>query len=209
MRLILIGTEYVGKTTLANALKEWGMPLGKRFHMDDGDFTIPDYHHLDEHDQKTMWNLSPILKERFQRMVIYYHLEILERYDDCILGGFHIEEKIMGPRYYHPDMPVTYHRYLEHKMPGNTILCHMTCDPNVIRDRMKRDPQPYQLAKPEEIEELQAEFLSEWQESYLRRKMTFDTNALTPETILDAFLEAVRPVLDARDLTFVDSLKKK
>ena len=80
MRLILIGTEYVGKTTLANALQEWGLKVGKRFHMDDGDFTIPDYHHLNEEDQHTMWNMSAVLKERFQRMVIYYHLEILERY---------------------------------------------------------------------------------------------------------------------------------
>ena len=62
--------------------------------MDDGDFTIPDYHHLSPEDQESMWNLSPVLKERFQRMVIFYHLDILARYDDCILGGFHIEEKI-------------------------------------------------------------------------------------------------------------------
>ena len=40
MRLILIGCEYVGKTTLANNLRDWGYPLGKRFHMDDGDFVV-------------------------------------------------------------------------------------------------------------------------------------------------------------------------
>ena len=122
MRLILIGCEYVGKTTLANSLRDWGYPLGKRFHMDDGDFTIPDYHHLSPEDQESMWNLSPVLKERFQRMVIFYHLDILARYDDCVLGGFHIEEKIYGPRYYHPESEVTYHRYLETKFPSDTIL---------------------------------------------------------------------------------------
>ena len=122
MRLILIGCEYVGKTTLANSLRDWGYPLGKRFHMDDGDFTIPDYHHLSPEDQESMWNLSSVLKERFQRMVIFYHLDILERYDDCILGGFHIEEKIYGPRYYHPESEVTYHRYIETKFPSSTIL---------------------------------------------------------------------------------------
>ena len=158
MRLILIGTEYVGKTTLANALQEWGLKVGKRFHMDDGDFTIPDYHHLNEEDQQTMWNMSAVLKERFQRMVIYYHLEILERYNDCIFGGFHIEEKIFGPRYYHPGSEVSYHRWLEHKMPDNSILVLMTCDPDVVRQRMVDDPHPYELVKSHEIEEIMDEF---------------------------------------------------
>ena len=206
MRLILIGTEYVGKTTLANALRDWGMGVGKKFHMDDGDFTIPDYHHLNQEDQLTMWNMSPVLKERFQRMVIYYHLEILERYNDCIFGGFHIEEKIFGPRYYHPGHEVTYHRWLEHKMPGNCILVHMTCDPEVIRRRMKEYPHPYQLVESNEIGDIMAEFASEYGNSYIRQKVDFDTTDLTPSTILDAFLEAVRPQLDARDLIFLDSV---
>lgn len=208
MRLILIGTEYVGKTTLANALQEWGLKVGKRFHMDDGDFTIPDYHHLNEEDQQTMWNMSPVLKERFQRMVIYYHLEILERYNDCIFGGFHIEEKIFGPRYYHPGSEVSYHRWLEHKMPDNCILVHMTCDPDVIRQRMAYDPHPYELVKSHEIEEIMEEFLYEYNNSYFRQKLEFDTTRLTPEGILEPFLEAVRPQVDARDLIFLDSLRK-
>ena len=192
MRLILIGTEYVGKTTLANALQEWGLKVGKRFHMDDGDFTILDYHHLNEEDQQTMWNMSPVLKERFQRMVIYYHLEILERYNDCIFGGFHIEEKIFGPRYYHPGSEVSYHRWLEHKMPDNCILVHMTCDPDVIRQRMVDDPHPYELVKSHEIEEIMEEFLYEYNNSYFRQKVEFDTPHLTPEGILEPFLEAWR-----------------
>ena len=208
VRLILIGTEYVGKTTLANALQEWGLKVGKRFHMDDGDFTIPDYHHLNEEDQQTMWNMSAVLKERFQRMVIYYHLEILERYNDCIFGGFHIEEKIFGPRYYHPGSEVSYHRWLEHKMPDNSILVLMTCDPDVVRQRMVDDPHPYELVKSHEIEEIMDEFLYEYNSSYFRQKVEFDTTNLTPEGILQPFLEAVRPQVDARDLIFLDSLRK-
>jgi|TARA_B100001750_G_C15495222_1_gene593690 hypothetical protein len=207
MRLILIGVEYAGKTTLANAMHDWGLSVGKKFHMDDGDFTIPDYHHLSPEDQETMWNMSPVLKERFQRMVLYYHLEILERYDDCVFGGFHIEEKIYGPRYYHPESEVTYHRWLEHKMPSNCILVNMVCEPDVIRQRMKDDPHPYQLVQPGEVEELQEEFLHEYNHSYFRRKLEFDTTGLTPETILETFLDRVRPVLTSRDLVFLDSVR--
>ena len=206
MRLILIGCEYVGKTTLANSLRDWGNPLGKKFHMDDGDFTIPDYHHLSPEDQESMWNLSPVLKERFQRMVIFYHLDILARYDDCILGGFHIEEKIYGPRYYHPESEVTYHRYIETKFPSSTILVNMKADSDVIKQRMKSDPHPYQLVQPNEIDEIQDEFLYEFQQANIKRKMEFDTSNLTPETILNTFLAEVRPVLTGRDLTFVDAL---
>ena len=155
-----------------------------------------------------MWNMSPVLKERFQRMVIYYHLEILERYNDCIFGGFHIEEKIFGPRYYHPGSEVSYHRWLEHKMPDNSILVHMTCDPDVIRQRMVDDPHPFELVKSHEIEEIMEEFLYEYNNSYFRQKVEFDTTHLAPEGILEPFLEAVRPQLDARDLLFLDSLRK-
>ena len=38
--------------------------------------------------------------------------------------------------------------------------------------------------------------------------MEFDTSKLTPETILEVFLNQVRAVLTGRDLTFVDALKK-
>ncbi len=206
MRLILVGVEYVGKTTLANALRDWGLEVGKRFHMDDGDFTIPDYHHLSPEDQEAMWNLSPVLKERFQRMVIHYHLDILDRYDDCILGGYHIEEKIYGPRYYHPDLAVTYLHRLEHLIPKNAILVHMVCEPDVIRQRMADDPHPYQLVQSDEVEEVMTEFAAETGTSQIKRKVTFDTTSLTSNTILGAFLKQVRPALTVRDLVFVDSL---
>ena len=123
-----------------------------------------------------------------------------------ILGGFHIEEKIYGPRYYHPESEVTYHRYIETKFPSSTILVNMKADSDVIKQRMKSDPHPYQLVQPNEIDEIQDEFLYEFQQANIKRKMEFDTSNLTPETILNTFLTEVRPVLTGRDLTFVDAL---
>ena len=41
-----------------------------------------------------------------------------------------------------------------------------------------------------------------------RKDIEFDTTHLTPEGILEPFLEAVRPQVDARDLIFLDSLRK-
>ena len=62
MRLITIGCEYSGKTTLADALREWGVEHGRPFHMDDADFSIPDVRHLDEEEQQVMASLPHRIK---------------------------------------------------------------------------------------------------------------------------------------------------
>ena len=58
---------------------------------------------------------------------------------------------------------------------------------------MVDDPHPYELVKSHEIEEIMDEFLYEYNSSYFRQKVEFDTTNLTPEGILEPFLEAVRP----------------
>ena len=146
-----------------------------------------------------MSNLSPVLKERFQRMVIFYHIDVLIRSNDCILGGFHIEEKIYGPRYYHPDIGVNYHRYVETLLPSDTILVNLKADSGVIKERMKL-PHKYQLVQPHEVDEIQDEFSYEFQQSNIVNKIEFDTSSLTAETILDTFLNKVRPMLTPKDM---------
>ena len=50
MRVIVMGCEYTGVTTLINGLREWGLPRAFLFHLDDH-FSIPDRYHLDPEDQ--------------------------------------------------------------------------------------------------------------------------------------------------------------
>ena len=45
-----------------------------------------------------MLAMLPAIKERFQRFQIVYHVRLLHRYRDILLGGFHIEEKVYGPK---------------------------------------------------------------------------------------------------------------
>ena len=101
MRLIAIGCEYSGVSTLVDGLVDWGRERGLNFHLDDH-FSIPGRYHLDPEAQQAMVDLLPILKERFQRMQVVYHIRLLHRYDHILLGGFHIEEEIYGPLYYYP-----------------------------------------------------------------------------------------------------------
>ena len=198
MRLIVAGCEYVGKTTLVNALAEWGTPYGFQFHLDDH-FTIPDAYHLPEEERDGMWNMNPVLKERFQRFQIFYHVHLLQKYDHILLAGFHLEEAVYGPRYYY-SLPVTYLREAEMDMPTDTILALLTARPEVLQARMEADPHDFSLVQPSDIEEVQAQFEQEFAQALLWRKFRFDTSDLQPEELLPKFLKAVQGYLNAADL---------
>ena len=49
-----------------------------------------------------MLTVSPGIKERFQRFQLVYHIRLMHEYEDILLGGFHIEEQVYGPKYYYP-----------------------------------------------------------------------------------------------------------
>ena len=66
MRLIVVGCEYSGVTTLIDGLYAWGNDREIHYHLDDH-FTIPDAYHLDAEEQKGMLGMLPAIKERFQR----------------------------------------------------------------------------------------------------------------------------------------------
>ena len=101
MRSIFVGIEYAGKSTLASMLGEYYRQHKVPIHGDDH-FTIPDAYHLADEEQRAMLDMLPAIKERFQRFQLVYHVRLLHRYRHILLGGFHIEETIYGPRYYYP-----------------------------------------------------------------------------------------------------------
>ena len=201
MRLVVIGCEYAGKTTLIDALMEWGDRYGTHFHLDDH-FSIPDRQFLSEADARAMLAVPPVIKERFQRFQIYYHLHILEDYADCLLGGFHIEEAIYGRRYYYPEnvFGAPYLRKVESQLPGDTILLLLKAAPEVLRRRMQEGPHLYQIVPPQDVEAVSAEFEREYAQSWIERKLTIDTSELTPTQLFANFRERIVPHLDTRDL---------
>ncbi len=198
MRLIVVGCEYTGKSTLINSLNQWGKERGIHFHLDDH-FTIPDTYFLSKEDQEAMVALSPTIKERYQRFQIYYHIDVLRRQQHMLVGGYHIEEAIYGPLYYHYERPPYYIRDIEPLLPADTILLLLTARPEAIARWMKDEPHPYSLIKEEDIPFLLKRFEEEFKESLLKHKMRLDTSDLTPEELLGKFLEAVLPHLDPKD----------
>lgn len=208
MRLIVIGCEYAGKTTLIDSLYAWGEERGIHYHLDDH-FSIPDQFFLNAEEQLAMMALPPVIKERFQRFQVYYHVyNVIQNFEDSLLGGFHIEEAIYGPRYYYPGQAMAaYHRRAELAMPADTILLLLTARPEVIRQRMATAPHPYPLVRPDEVEEISGLFEAEYRASWLERKLTIDTSDCAPEQLLSRFLERVRPCLSERDLLRFQALR--
>lgn len=201
MRLIVIGCEYTGKTTLIDGLYAWGEARGIHYHLDDH-FSIPDQFFLNAEEQAAMRALPPTIKERFQRFQIYYHVaSVIAHHADTLLGGFHIEEAIYGPRYYYPGKAFPdYHRRIERDLPDDTILLLLTARPDVIRRRMETSPHAHPLVGPDEVEEISREFEREYRLSWLDRRFTLDTSDLAPARLVTTFLERVTPLLSERDL---------
>ena len=201
MRIIAVGCEYTGVSTLLSGLMGWGRERGIHFHLDDH-FTIPDSQHLAPEDRDMMVSLTPTLKERAQRMQIVYHLRLMHKYDHILLGGFHIEEEVYGPLYYYPDLSVHDTRQYEAEMPKDAILVHLTARPEVVETRMLADPHEYSLIKKEDIPMLLERFQHEVKRSWIMRRMEIDTSELTPAQLLATFLEKSIPLLNERDLLF-------
>jgi thymidylate kinase len=206
MRVILTGCEYAGKSTLASALHAWGQSHGFQYHMDDH-FTVPDSSLRTEEERRYAQDAPPMMKERFQRFQIYYHLHLLQVYDDICLVGFHSEEAVYGPRYYYPGgrLSQDYHRQIETEFPRDTLLCALSARPEVIRERMRAAPHDYSLVPEGDVEEALAAFEREFTASWLKRKFRLDTSDLAPEEVVPAFLRAAKRHLRERDLLLLQA----
>ena len=187
MRVIAVGCEYSGVSTLIDALHKWGLERGENHHLDDH-FTIPDAFHLSDEEQQAMLEMLPGIKERFQRFQIVYHVRLINKYEHILLGGFHIEEAVYGHRYYYPGSVQQVREY-EPDMPDDAILVLLSARPEVIRRRMEAEPHPHQLVPESDVEEVLDAFAAEYGESTIGRKFAIDTSDLTREQLLARFLE--------------------
>ncbi|MBT4976467.1 MAG: hypothetical protein HOL51_11435 [Gemmatimonadetes bacterium] len=198
MRIIAIGCEYSGVTTLLQGLNVWGAQRGVHFHMDDH-FTIPDAYHLSDEEQQAMLDMLPAIKERFQRFQIVYHVRLINNYQHILFGGFHLEEEVYGPLYYYPGLTVSDTRKYESEMPDDAILVHLHARPEVIAQRLDEAPHPHTIIKPDDVPMLLDRFAEEYRTSWIRHKVSIDTSDLTPQQLLDAFFKESNAHFNTRD----------
>tara|TARA_B100000579_G_C22769880_1_gene823413 strand:+ start:547 stop:1164 length:618 start_codon:yes stop_codon:yes gene_type:complete len=197
MRLIIVGCEYSGVTTLINAIHGWGLQHGMNYHLDDH-FTIPDAFHLSQEEQQAMLDMLPAIKERFQRFQIAYHVKLLHRFSHILLGGFHIEEIVYGPRYYYPGINIEVREW-EPEMPSDTILVHLHASVETIQRRMVEKPHPHQLVPSSDVSVVSDEFKQQFNKSWIKKKFSIDTTDLTSDGLLESFFNESIPHINESD----------
>ena len=208
MKLILVGCEYAGKTTLANEIVKWidrTMGGARGFH---DHFTIPSSELLPE-DQAQFIALSSRLKEMFQRYIIEYHLQPSFYSDpDHNMTGFHIEEAVYAPLYYgyggkgEYAERTTLARAAETTIMAeapDTVLILLKASAEVIAQRMRDTPNPGGVLQEKDIEYVLQRFEEEYQGSLIRRTFVLDTTAATVEETLAEFVEQIELYLTDAD----------
>jgi len=228
MRLLLIGCEYSGTTTLAKAIWKWGQDeMGADFGLFHDHWKIPNvtgHWPIDvdsfatEKEQKELLSISSKLKEQMQRHSLYYHIqpgafnvgreEEQGFYSDYMAIGMHIEDAVYGPLYFGygaegqpaPRTLVcqTVERALLEHAP-DFVLVLVKASAAVIARRMKDDPHTNQVLQEGDIERVLGRFEEEFEKSSLHTKLTIDTSSTSVEETLITFAEEIEPHLSVSD----------
>ena len=198
MRIIAIGCEYSGVTTLLEGINVWGIQRGVHFHMDDH-FTIPDAYHLSDEEQQAMLDMLPAIKERFQRFQIVYHVRLINNFQHILLGGFHLEEEVYGPLYYYPGLTVSDTRKYESEMPNDAILVHLHARPEIIAKRLADTPHLHTIIQKDHIPMVLDGFAEEYRASWIQHKIEIDTSDLSPTDLLAVFFNKANSHFNTRD----------
>ena len=166
----------------------------------------------------------PQVKEMLQRYMLSYHIspEMYAEQQDANLMGHAIEEAVYAPLYYgygekdgqapfrSPEGQCTQMgRGMEERIlerAPDTVLVLLKADPEVIRQRMRNNPDPTEgeptrgVVQDEGAEYVLARFEEEFEQSLIRNKIILDTTAATAEETLTEFLEKHEPYLTQSDL---------
>jgi len=212
MRLIIIGCEFAGKSTLAASIKTWGAEalggITSSFH---DHFVFPD-EEANEEEQKQLMAMVPSLKEKYQRYMINYHFHpaFYGDNDHCTVG-YYYSEAVYAPLYYEYGRPGEYAdrakmvRALDHEVmqvAPDTTLILMKASPEVIRQRMAALSERKTVLQEKVIEFVLERFDDLFDGTLIRRKFTLDTSATSIEETFADFLKKIEP-----HLTQIDRLR--
>jgi|TARA_B100000749_G_C18360287_1_gene437210 hypothetical protein len=213
MKLILVGCEYSGTTTIAKAIDKWAkVELGTGFRLIHDHFKLPDtqpHGPILTNEEIVNWqNLSPRMVEVIQRHNLYYHTPSeSSKKANLLIIGLHIDESIYGPLYYdygHKGVigdRVVIGRHIElnfKKYAPETVLVHVKATPEVIRSRMQKKTHTHQVIKDKDIEHILSRFEEEVFNSILNR-IELDTSTSTVQEVAEDFAEKIVPYLTTED----------
>ena len=214
MKLLLVGCEYAGTTTLATAIREWfAETTGTRIRLIHDHFKIPHtVGHpsvLTEEEQRQLLALSPRIKEVIQRHNLYYHTQAFESDEpDRLVIGMHIEDAVYGPYYFgyggadeEGDRRVI-SAHLETRimtLAPETVLILVKASPEVTADRMRRVPHPNGVLQEEDIPYILSRFEEEYATSKIRHRFVLDTSSVSVDETMTEFVREIEPHLTKED----------
>ena len=218
MKLILIGCEYSGTTTLALAINEWMKETtGTDTRLIHDHWKIPhtsghlpdvDSHFLTREEQAQILALSPKLKEMHQRHSLYYHTPHSPNTENSLIIGYHFDDSVYGQLYFEYGRPTDPEDRrlvtprVEKTMLGNapeTVLILVKASPDDISARMKEHPHENGVLNVEDIEFVVDRFDEEFKYSMVSKKITLDTTSVSVEDSILEFAEKIQPHLSDVD----------
>lgn len=216
MKLILIGCEYAGTTTLAIAFHEhararMGIDLGSIHDHWKIPYTVTHYpDEITEEEADLYLALSTRQKEAWQRHNLYYHT-VAEHGEpeDQVIVGFYIEDTIYADLYYGYGGPgEAGDRAGKHapsieqrivRLAPETVLVHVKAGPDAIRRRMREHPHRRPVVPDTDVELVLDRFAAAFAASAIPNKLEIDTDDTTVEESVLAMARGLEPYLTDRD----------
>jgi hypothetical protein len=206
MKVILVGCEYAGKTTLADRISEWMVemfgpePWGPPHYGWHDHYQMPNvtHHDMTGDEMRQVMALSPRMKEVYQRYNIAYHTPTEPTDGDFLMIGFHIDDAVYGPLYfgYGGEGEYADRRILSDdiesaimKYQPDTVLVLLKANPDVIKERMKSNAHKHQVIKNEDVELLLERFEEAYTNALMRRRFVIDNSDQTIEETFSEFVE--------------------
>lgn len=212
MRVIIIGCEYSGTTTLAYGVSDWAKrTIGDGFELVHDHWKIPHtINHpsdMTDEEQEQYMALSTRVKEAAQRHNLYYHTPA-KHGTDGIYVGYYFEDTIYAQLYYDyggEGSPGDRRVHSEHIEERNiefgpeTVLVLVKASPEVIRRRIMENPHGRQIIQDGDVELVLQRFEEAYEGSSIPQKIALDNSEVTPEETLAEFVRQVQPLLTERD----------
>jgi hypothetical protein len=214
MRIIMIGCEYAGKTTLTAEISRWlernlGRPQFGQYMWHDH-FVFPFAEGEGEQvetETAHILAMPPSLLEKYSRYMIHYHLVFYQDSHHLVVNWYY-GDAVYAPLYYgygEPDgyadrglMARSYDAKVMQEAP-DSVLILVKASPDVIRRRMAQGPRPQCPLQEQDVELVLQRFEEEFKRSGIRRRFTLDTSSATVAETLQTFVKEMEPHLTADD----------
>jgi len=213
MRLIIIGCEYVGKSTFVAELKKWMLDtLGScttsfhdHFVMPFGEGGGPE----EEEKAQQILHMNRALLERHVDYMMNYHASpsFYDENDHCLVNWY-FGDAVYAPLYYgygrageYADRRVMA-RYYDKKVmeiAPDTVLVLLKASPEVIRQRMKANPHYLSPLLEQDVELVLKRFEEEYGASLIRHKLILDSTTASPADLLAEFVRQIERYLNEND----------